>query len=377
MRVQRTGSPRARVRAAFLVAVALLVPAAILFGLLWSLLAADTARTERALDGVAHLQPTGALLAALADTEGAAAREEPVDGDALRAAVADLDAVHAARGELLGTASRWTDLRERVTGLADVRPVGPGGAAQVAEVSVLAAEFTDATAAGAGALDDGGVFADLVTTGLPDVLGASGRLVSAAVSARPEEPLPLGREFAARESLAERVDAVDGLLRRAGAGAELDQTFIARAGDYRAAAAAAVPPGPFAATAPIGDPERTRAQQQVLVRTTADLHRAALTELSARLEARLAGLGTTSVATALAGLAALAVAGWLLWTGLPSRRDGDPGDGGEADDALGDEPAEPDVVMVDARSLLAEDPDELVRVGRAVHRRREPGDDPA
>jgi hypothetical protein len=245
MKVRQPASPRARVRRAFLVAIALLLPAVVLFGLLWSQITTDTARTQRALDGVAHLQPTGALLAALADAEGAAARDEPVDSDAIRIAVADLDVADAARGESLGVATRWIDLRERATGLADVRPVGPGGAAQVAEVSVLAAEFADAVAVGSGALDDEGPFADLVTAGLPDVLGASARLVSAAAATRPEEPDTLGREIAAREQLAERVDAVDGMLRRAGDGTEPDQAFIARAGDYRAAAAAAAPPAPW------------------------------------------------------------------------------------------------------------------------------------
>ncbi|HXV94353.1 MAG TPA: hypothetical protein VD813_13695 [Pseudonocardia sp.] len=388
--VGRTG----RAVRVFAVALALLVPAGVLFGLLWSRLGEEADRADQALRGVAYLQPVGALVSALADAEAAAARDTAPDGEAIRSAVDEVDAADTAataEGDALGVSTRWADLREQALRIADERPVGIEAAARFGELAALGAELAEAVAGSATAAGDGrsdtAALADAASVQLPALVAASGRYVTAVSAAQPVDDVPpdpaaAGREAAARERVAVLAQDLDATLRRSvdtGSPAT-DQSLVARVGDYRSAVAALVPPDGFAGgVAGPADPERVRSQQQDLVRTAGDLQRAALAELAVRIEERQSGLTTLRAVAAVAGVSALAVAVGLLWFGLPRRPEAGVDD---RDDALPDPLAPPqqsDVVMVDARSLLGpeENADELVRVGRAVRRRRGYEDDPA
>jgi hypothetical protein len=387
------GEPTTRAGAvtrAFALALALLLPAGVLFGMLWSRTGDDATAATEAGDGVSYLRPLGSLVAALADAQAIAANDGGADVEAVRRAVAEVDAADAASGAALGTTTRWSDLRERALRLADRSPSGPDGARSYGELAALAADLSVAVGDASGGLRDSQADTRSLTVAaaaeLPALLEASGRYVEAVAAAAPtEEGVPpdvLGRELAARERVAGLAEAVDRSLARSVdvVSPAVDETLIARVGDFRAAAAAFVPPAAFAAAAEsTGDTGRAQGQQQVLVRTGSELQRAVLVELAGRLDDRQDAVATTRAVAAGAGVLALAVGGWLLWNLLARRPD--PGVDEPEELLLPDPQArvERDVVMVDARSLLGsgDDAEELVRVGRAVRRRREFEDDPA
>ncbi len=371
-RLNRAAEPPARrVTRVVAVTLALVLPGAVLFGLLTARISGESARTSGVLRGVEALRPVGTLAAALADAR-AGAVSDGADVAAVRSAAAEVDTAAAAPGGLPGGDERWADLRGRIALTADRDAGGPAAAQEYGTLGVLTLGLSAAVADAGGALDGGragtGSLAILAGTGLPELVVASAEYVEtvAAVREVPDDPALVGRQAAVRERVADLADEVEQELTSGvdpGAGG-LDEALLARSGDFRAALASLVTSAAFSAPdSGTDDVDRIRGQQQQVVRTAAELQRAVLAELSGRAGGRAAALGTELAFTVGAGVLALAVAGWLLWTGLagPARRPDGPEPDGPAPD--------PDVVMLDARRLLGR-PEELVRVGRAVRRPR-------
>jgi hypothetical protein len=111
-----------------LLALALLVPAGVLFTQLWSSVGdrLEFARLERR--GLEYLNSLGQLTIALTDAQSAAVAGKPFPRDAITRAVEAVGGVDARIGDELRTHERWSGLRAKVEALASLGIGDPGTA---------------------------------------------------------------------------------------------------------------------------------------------------------------------------------------------------------------------------------------------------------
>lgn len=384
------GAVARRAARAVAVALAVVVPGAVLFGMLTTRIQDEAAHTAGVLGAAQALRPIGTLAVALADAR-AGAVSEGADAAAVRAAATAVDAVAAEPGGLPGGAERWTELRGPVGSAAGGDTAGPAVAQEYGTLGALTVALSAAVADTGGDLDGGRggtrPLVDLTGTGLPALVTASAGYVDAVAAAVEvdDDPALLGRRAAAQVRVSDLAEDVEQQLASGvdpGAG-ELDGTLLARAGDLRAAVAALVPSSAFPAPDPDpradpdrgpDDVERIRGQQRAVVQAAAGLHRAALDELSRRAGSRDTELANERTVTLVLGVLALLVAGWLSWTAFTGRTrpvaapsvpsaPSTPAAPGAARPPEGRTPGR-DVVTLDARRILG-GPDGPARGGRA------------
>ncbi|MCY7341823.1 MAG: hypothetical protein LH603_08235 [Pseudonocardia sp.] len=366
-----TDTDRARrVGRAFAIALALLLPSAVLFALVTASTTQEAADIDRARAGVGYARAAGPLLGELATAQAAAARGDNIDGQAVGQALTAVDAADARLGATLSTTDRWTGLRSDLDGLARRAGAGPEAALAAGESAELVRGLLEVVADGTGVPGDGNSvrpLSEAAMVHLPALVSAAGRFAAGAAPAGPDDsdPQAAGPAAAAREAVLFEATRVQETLRR---GVDVsapatDPALLARIGDFGGAVADLGPSSALTGTADGALEGADRSDPAI--RTAVDLQRAVLAELDRRLAGQAEGLTGGRVLAILAILLAVVVAGGLLWRALAPARP----DLAREDDARPPEPSEDGVVMVDARSLLQAD--ELVRVGRSVRKRPE------
>jgi hypothetical protein len=113
------------------VVVVLCVPLAILFGAFWSDKAGDHGFNAGKQRGVAYLKPLTELIGAVVAAQSAAVRGQPVDSVAVGRAIAAVDEVDSRYGKVLATTERWSQLRETVRSVTDLKLAQPTDAFSV------------------------------------------------------------------------------------------------------------------------------------------------------------------------------------------------------------------------------------------------------
>ncbi|MGQ0837749.1 hypothetical protein [Actinokineospora sp.] len=390
-----TTAPRSRgtrVLLAFAATLLVLVPLGFIVSQFWLANGREIETVQAEQRGVRYLRPAVSLVGALTVAQSAAVRGAAVSQDAVTAAVRDVDRVDAELGADLGTTTRWTALRERIT---EVLGRPPSGSAayqaygEVVDLSVaLMAKVGDTSQLILDPELDSYYLMDTALLRLPPVLVDAGRytdLVTLADNA--PRDLVAGYEAqaaVARDRVGRSAAAADDAIRKsidATDNRDLGPALIARLDDFRATVTALAPLVQLAdpAARPISPADLGRLREQV-DRVGLEFDKAALVELANLLSLREQDIADRRTAVIVAtGLGVLG-AGWVLWSLLPMpRRDRWTDSADRPDDDEDDLPiesvrADESLVLLDARELLGSD--QLIRVGRAVRRtRQEPEDD--
>ncbi|ASW56961.1 hypothetical protein [Plantactinospora sp. KBS50] len=173
-------------------AIALLVPVAVLFVQVWRDVDGDRTAAQRERDGIAYLQSLWPVTNALTDAQSAAITGRPVGRAALDRAVGQADAADARWGDELRTRERWTALRARIDALPERATGGiPATLAAYQEVTdlllALYAKVQDSSGLAREPDVDAANLQDVLARDLPAALVSAGRLsdviaISAAAS---------------------------------------------------------------------------------------------------------------------------------------------------------------------------------------------------
>jgi hypothetical protein len=112
-----TGAPRRAPGRASLLALAVLLPAAVLFGQAWQGQSDRISFAERERHGIEYLTTLGQVATALTDAQSAAVAGRAVDGTALARAMDATSTVDDRLGDELRTRERWSGLRVKIEAL--------------------------------------------------------------------------------------------------------------------------------------------------------------------------------------------------------------------------------------------------------------------
>ncbi|MFB9239826.1 hypothetical protein ACFFWC_30605 [Plantactinospora siamensis] len=173
-------------------AIALLLPVAVLFTQVWRDVDGDRTTAARERDGVAYLQALWPLTSALADAQSAVVTGRQVARESLDRAVGQANSADDRWGEALRTRDRWATIRTKI----DALPQRPGGS--VPETVSAYQEVTDLLLALYGKVqdssgmardpeEDSAMLQDVSARDLPAALISAGRLADAVqlAAARP------------------------------------------------------------------------------------------------------------------------------------------------------------------------------------------------
>jgi hypothetical protein len=310
------------------VAVAVLVPLAVLFVQVWSSTTGARSFTADERRGVAYLEPLTRLLSATTEAQSAAVRGQPVDTASARAAVAAVDQVDSRLGRQLRTTDRWADVRQLVQQRLTVRSWTPPTAyTQYSDVNTKLLELTRTVGDNSRLVLDPAIDAYYVMNAsllrIPEILVDSGGEATRAQLA------------AARNRIAaDEADLSDGLLK---AFAQTDSSTLGPGltrplDDFRTAVDAVAPSASLLAPAPERSVPDLIANQDALQQATLSLQDASLEQLDDLLADRASGQTRTrivAVAALAVGLlvaATLARLAWLWAPVRPRRRAVDPDD---------------------------------------------------
>ncbi|MFC7549728.1 hypothetical protein [Plantactinospora sp. GCM10030261] len=318
-------------------AIALLIPVAVLFAQDWSKLGDDRLVADRERDGIAYLRVLGPVTVALVDAQVAAVSGQSAPREALDRAVREVNAVDAQLGADLRTTERWSGLRSRIETL----PSRPSGGAP--EALSAFQEATDLLLAlygkvqSSSGLDrdpdtDAAQLQQVVARDLPTALVGTGLLTSMAVlaPARPasERSAAAGdlgtaqvMTFAAVQDLVTNMqEAID-----SSQSTNLGGNVLSRLDAYQRAlaslSAAVTPPTTGARATQLPDASAVASARVAAQAAGADLATIILAELDTLVEERADDLDTSRwIAIGAVIMAILLVAAAVVGTVLARRR---------------------------------------------------------
>lgn len=180
-----------------LLAVALLVPTAVLVMQAWQATSEKQSFAERERAGIEYLRALEPLTFALVEAQSAAVSGQPAPTAALDRAIAETTAVDGRLGSQLRTTERWTGIRDRVDGLSQQRLAGMPAYQAFSEVAdlllALYAKVRDTSGLIRDPDPDSYQLQDAAGEELPESVIATGRLADLTVLAANRPPAELLR----------------------------------------------------------------------------------------------------------------------------------------------------------------------------------------
>jgi hypothetical protein len=321
-----------RVPTATAVAVAVLVPLAVLFAQVWSSTSSGRSFTADERRGVAYLEPLTRLLSATTQAQSAAVRGRTVDAAAVQAAVSAVDVVDRRLGGQLRTTDRWTDVRQLVQQRLTVQTWTPPTAyTQYSDVNTKLLELTRTVGDNSRLVLDPAIDAYYVMNAsllrIPEILVDSGRYTDLSVLFPNGGTEATTAQLAAARNriAADETDLSDGLLK---AFAQTDSGTLGPGltqplDDFRTAVDAVAPSASLLAPAPERSVSDLVANQDTLQQATLGLQDASLEQLDALLADRAGGQArnqVVAVGAVVIGILVAALLARLAWRWAPPRR---------------------------------------------------------
>jgi hypothetical protein len=313
------------------VAVAVLVPLAVLFAQVWSSTRGVRSFTADERRGVAYLEPLTRLLSATTEAQSNAVRGRPVDAASVRSAVTAVDEVDSRLGRQLRTTDRWIDVRQLLQQRLAVRTWTPPTAyTQYSDVNTKLLELTRTVGDNSRLVLDPAIDAYYVMNAsllrIPEILVDSGRYTDLSVL------FPNGGGEATRAQLAaaryriaaDETDLSEGLLK---AFAQTDSSTLGPGltrplDDFRTAVDAVAPSASLLAPAPERSVPDLVANQDALQQAALSLQDASLEQLDDLLADRAGGQGRNQIVALVAAVVGIIVAALLarlVWRWAPPR----------------------------------------------------------
>jgi hypothetical protein len=315
-----TGPRAVRVATALAVAVALLLPVAVLFAQVWSSTGTKLAFAADERRGVAYLGPLTRLLSATTEAQSNAVAGRPVDVAAVRSAIAAVDGIDRQLGGRLRTSDRWSTIRgivEERTGRTFSRPAE--AYTQYSDLVTQLMELNRKVGDASRLILDPELDAYYVMSAavlrIPEILVDSGRYTDLSVlssTSGPPEPASAAQLTAARNRVAANAtDLSDGLVKAFGntASATLGPGLTRPLDDFRTAVDAVAPSNSLLAPPPERSQNDLETDQDGLQRAALTLQAASLGELDRLLAARADATGRSRLIAAGAAVLALLLAG--------------------------------------------------------------------
>ena len=319
-----TGPRAVRAATAVTVAVALLIPVAVLFAQVWSSTGDRLSFVADERRGIAYLAPLTRLLSATTEAQSRAVARRPVDTNAVRSAIAAVDEIDARLGGRLRTTERWTTIRPIVQERTSRTWARPAEAyTQYSDLVTQLMELNRKVGDGSRLILDPELDTYYVMSAtvlrIPEILVDSGRYTDLSVLDAASGPAGDGAEdgsaaqlTAARNRVATNAtDLSDGLVKAFGntTSPTLGQGLTRPLDDFRTAVDAVAPSNSLLAPAPERSLNDLETNHHGLQQAALTLQEAALGELDQLLAHRADGSRRTRLVAVAAAVLGLLLAG--------------------------------------------------------------------